>query len=252
MMKQLYIKSYAVCTPDESALAEFQIPSVDIDKSLIPAGMRRRTSLTTRMAITAASLACEKASVEQQQISSIFASLGGEIQITDALCRLLPDENELLSPTQFHNSVHNTTAGYWSILSKCQAPTTAIAAADDTFAMGLIEAYSQLQQDGGDRLLVCYDELWPQYLAAPIGQTALACAFILSCSPEHAIASITVPSTQQSNDAKLDGAWVGLAKSAPAAVAVPLLQALQVEQTNTVALNTQQPIWSTNVSAIKP
>jgi len=184
MMKQLYIKSYAVCTPDESALAEFQIPCVDIDKTLIPAGMRRRTSLTTRMAITAASIACEKASLEQQDIASIFASLGGEIQITDALCRLLPDDNELLSPTQFHNSVHNTTAGYWSILSKCQAPTTAIAAADDTFAMGLIEAYSQLQQESGDRLLVCYDVLWPQYLAAHIGNIALVCASIFCSSAE--------------------------------------------------------------------
>ncbi len=251
MMKQLYIKSYAVCTPEEAALAEFQIPSVDIDKTLIPAGMRRRTSLTTRMAITAASLACEKASVERQEVSSIFASLGGEIQITDALCRLLPDDNELLSPTQFHNSVHNTTAGYWSILSKCQAATTAIAAADDTFAMGLIEAYSQLQQESGDRLLVCYDELWPQYLAAPIGKIALACAFILSSSAEQAIASISVPNNIQGDTSLSNEAWVDLAQSAPAAVAIPLLQALQAEQSKSVALNIQQPIWHADVTTIK-
>jgi len=248
MMKQLYIKSYAVCTPEESALAEFQIPCVDIDKTLIPAGMRRRTSLTTRMAITAASLACEKASVERQDVSSIFASLGGEIQITDALCRLLPDDNELLSPTQFHNSVHNTTAGYWSILSKCQAPTTAIAAADDTFAMGLIEAYSQLQQDGGDRLLVCYDELWPQYLAAPIGKIALACAFILSSSAEQAIAEITVPKIL-SDMQKLEKKWVNLVKSSPAAVSLPLIEGMQNKTNGNVVLNINEPIWSININS---
>jgi len=157
----------------------------------------------------------------------------------------------LLSPTQFHNSVHNTTAGYWSILSKCQAPATAIAAADDTFAMGLIEAYSQLQQEGGDRLLVCYDELWPQYLAAPIGEVALACAFVLSSSAEHAIATITVPNNTQTEASLLNEAWVRLAKSAPAAVAIPLLQVLQAKQSKSVALNIQQPIWHADVTAIK-
>ena len=121
-MKQLYIKSAAVCCPESDVLIPFNLSASDIDKSLIPAGMRRRTSMTTRMAVTAATLACAQAGVDTQNLASVFASLGGEIQVTDALCRLLPDENELLSPTQFHNSVHNTTAGYWSILNKCQAP----------------------------------------------------------------------------------------------------------------------------------
>ncbi|MCF7970572.1 MAG: beta-ketoacyl synthase chain length factor, partial [Methylococcaceae bacterium] len=117
MMKQLFIKSYAICSPDADLLAPFALRGHDIDKNLIPAAMRRRTSMTTRMAISAATVACKQANVDSQTLASVFASLGGEIQVTDALCRLLPDENELLSPTQFHNSVHNTTAGYWAILN---------------------------------------------------------------------------------------------------------------------------------------
>ena len=243
MMQQLYIKSAAVCCPDSELLASFDLQGSDIDKSLIPAGMRRRTSLTTRMAVTAATLACTQAGSDTQNLASVFASLGGEIQVTDALCRLLPDENELLSPTQFHNSVHNTTAGYWSILNKCQAPTTAIAAADDTFAMGLIEVWAQLQQSSGERLLVCYDELWPQYLAPPIGQSAFACAFVLSSEPEQSIGAITIPQISQQAEQELPYQWLKLTESAPAAAVIPLLQALQDKQPGLVPLNIKAPVW---------
>lgn len=244
MMKQLFIKSAAVCCPESKVLAAFDLRSSDIDKSLIPAGMRRRTSMTTRMAITAAKHACTQANSDTQNLASVFASLGGEIQVTDALCRLLPDENELLSPTQFHNSVHNTTAGYWGILNKCQAPTTAIAAADDTFAMGLIEVWAQLQQEPGERLLVCYDELWPQYLAPPIGQSAFACAFVLSTETDQSIGAITMPQVSQLTQQDLQVDWVKLTESAPAAAVVPLLLALQDEQPGLVPLNIKAPIWT--------
>ncbi|HIG65810.1 MAG TPA: hypothetical protein EYQ43_09740 [Methyloprofundus sp.] len=244
MIKQLYIKSAAVCCPDSELLQSFDLQGSDIEKSLIPAGMRRRTSLTTRMAITAATHACAQAGSDAQYLASVFASLGGEIQVTDALCRLLPDDNELLSPTQFHNSVHNTTAGYWGILNKCQAPTTAIAAADDTFAMGLIEVWAQLQQNNGERLLVCYDELWPQYLAPPIGLTAFACAFVLSTEADQSIGAITMPQVSQLKQQSLQVDWVKLTESAPAAAVIPLLLALQDKQPGLVALNIKAPLWT--------
>ena len=205
--------------------------------------------MTTRMAITAAQLACSQANSDAQLLASVFASLGGEIQVTDALCRLLPDDNELLSPTQFHNSVHNTTAGYWGILNKCQAPTTAIAAADDTFAMGLVEVWAQLQQGGGERLLVCYDELWPQYLAPPIGQTAFASAFVLSTESEQSIGSISIPQVLQQHKQELQPELVKLTESAPAAAVIPMLIALQNKVPGLVPLNIKAPIWTSQFIA---
>ncbi len=247
MMNSLYIKSATMCCPDSDVLARFNLSGSDIDKSLIPAGMRRRTSLTTRMAITAATLACAQANQEAEKLASVFASLGGEIQVTDALCRLLPDDNELLSPTQFHNSVHNTTAGYWSILNKCQAPATAIAAADDTFAMGLIEVWTQLQQSSGERLLVCYDELWPQYLAPPIGQTAFACAFVLSTEAKQSIGAISLPQILHYNEHDFQSEWVQLTQSAPAAAVIPLLVAVAQKVSGVIPLNIKSPIWSSEL-----
>ncbi len=249
MMKQIFIQSAVVCCPDAELLTQWHIQGSDIDKSLIPIAMRRRTSMTTRMAITAATLACRQAAVEPATLTSVFASLGGEIQVTDALCRLLPDAEALLSPTQFHNSVHNTTAGYWSILNQCQAPTTAIAAADDTFAMGLLEIGTQLSLQGGEGLLVCYDELWPQYLAAPIGKTAFACAFVLSCSAENSLAGLTLPQISKDPQLVMSDTMQELVKAAPAGSVLPLLQALQHNVSLDIPLNIQHPIWMTHVEA---
>ncbi len=235
-----------MCCPEPEVLAKFGLQGFDVDKTLIPAAMRRRTSLTSKMAITAATHACRQAEVAPELLPSVFASLGGEIQVTDALCRLLPDKNELLSPTQFHNSVHNTTAGYWGILNHCQKPATAIAATDDGFAMGLLESWSQLQQNAGDLLLVCYDELWPQYLAAPIGSKAFACALVLTTESDGAYATINPPHTSALSK-PLQADWCELVRQAPAAAAIPLLQALDKGQGGLIPLNIDSAIWHTHL-----
>ena len=243
-MNNLTIKSSAICSPHLALLDTFDLEGLEVDKNLIPAAMRRRTSLTTKMAITAATEACKQADVNPQNLPSIFASLGGEIQVTDALCRVLPDTEALLSPTQFHNSVHNTTAGYWGILNHCQKPTTAIAAVDDGFAMGLLEAWSQLQQQKGDILLICYDELWPQYLAAPIGKNAFACALILSSNHDQQLPSISLPKIEHLKKS-LDKNWCNLVNNAPATAAIPLLHALKQQHSGLIPLNIHSAIWHT-------
>ncbi len=247
IMTDIYIKASAICTPNLELLSPFELEGYIIDKSLIPAIMRRRTALSTRMAITAATKACQQAQTDPSELASVFVSLGGEIQVTDALCRLLPDKTALLSPTQFHNSVHNTTAGYWGILNHCQQPSTAIAANDDGFAMGLLEAWSQLQQSPPELLLVCYDELWPQYLAAPIGDHAFACAFVLTTINDAAYPAISVPKITNLN-LTLNLAWSELVKQAPATATIPLLQAIKQQQSGYIPLNINSSIWQTHLT----
>ena len=246
-MTDIYIKASAICTPDLELLQPFELKGHTIDKTLIPATMRRRTAFSTRMAITAAIKACQQARIDRSQLASVFVSLGGEIQVTDALCRLLPDKAALLSPTQFHNSVHNTTAGYWGILNHCQQSSTAIAANDDGFAMGLLESWSQLQQSTSDLLLVCYDELWPQYLAAPIGCHAFACAFVLTTINDAVYPAISVPEITNLNHS-LNPSWCRLVKQAPATAAIPLLQAIKQQQSGKIPLNINSVIWQTHLT----
>lgn len=254
MAKNIYLLSYVLCSPQGDWLESFGLSAPEPDLNLIPLSMRRRTSLCNRMALSAGIQACRAASVNPQTIASIFASLGGEIQITDTLCRLLPDDEALLSPTLFHNSVHNSTAGYWSILNQNQAATTALAAADDTFAMGLLEAWTQLQLDeqSSERLLLCYDEFWPQYLAPPLGEKALACALVLSTSAKNALALIQQPKQDSKYlENPLDQQWLEVSRQVPAAAAIPFIKALSASNGPfTVPLNSQAPFWSSSLEIL--
>ncbi|MCK5728266.1 MAG: beta-ketoacyl synthase chain length factor [Methylococcales bacterium] len=245
-MSEIFIKSSAICGSNPLLLENFGLKSEVIDKQLIPVALRRRTALTTRMAITVATKACNDAQIDTSKLASVFVSLGGEIQVTDALCRLLPDKKALLSPTQFHNSVHNTTAGYWGILNHCQSPSTAIAAMDDGFAMGLIEAGSQLQQATQDILLVCYDEIWPTYLAPPVGSCALACAFVLSKTQQDDEPFLSFPEIMPTQ-MLLEPHWCDLVKQAPAAAAIPLLQAIEQRKNKQIPLNIHATLWQTHL-----
>lgn len=246
MNDNLSIKSAVCYCSENEKLADFGLRGIEIDKQLLPANIRRRASLTTKMAVSVATEACLKARVNPAELPSVFASIGGEIQVTDALCRTLPDSEASVSPTQFHNSVHNTTAGYWGILHGCQHSTTAIAAVDDTFAMALLEAWTQLQQQPGDLLVVCYDEFWPEYLAPPAGKLAFATALVLTNEGVKSGEFAFIRPRIAPEYIQLSDNLSQLIKLSPVASAIPLLQATQYStELALVPLNEEQPQWST-------
>jgi hypothetical protein len=87
----------------------------------------------------------------------VFASTHGDLAITDYMCATLAQDPRAISPTRFHNSVHNAAAGYWTIGNGCVQATTAISAYDASFAQGLLEALLQLATGGEAVLLAGYD-----------------------------------------------------------------------------------------------
>jgi hypothetical protein len=116
---------------------------------LLPANERRRATNSVRIAFGA----CEDAIGERLDdaacLASVFASSGGDYGIHDKICRALLCEDIGVSPTHFHNSVHNAAAGYWSIASRSRAPSISMSAHDFTVAAGFLEALP----------LVCIEEL---------------------------------------------------------------------------------------------
>ncbi len=59
-----------------------------------------------------------------------------------------------MSPTQFHNSVHNAAAGYWSIAHGSRQPATCLGAHDWTWAAALLKAVAEVAATGAPVLLV--------------------------------------------------------------------------------------------------
>jgi hypothetical protein len=124
---------------------------------LLAPNERRRAPDTVLLALEAGLAACRDAEADPARLSSIFASTHGELAITDAMCRTLVEAPTEISPTRFHNSVHNAASGYWTIGCGCRAASTAISAYRATPAQGLVEAAMQLASGEDAVLLVVYD-----------------------------------------------------------------------------------------------
>jgi hypothetical protein len=94
----------------------------------------------------------------------VFCSQHGEIVRSRELLGSLASGMEL-SPTSFSQSVHNTSAGLYTIISKSRVPATALASGANTFVYGWLEAEAYLAENARARvLLVSYDDrLPPEY-----------------------------------------------------------------------------------------
>ncbi|MGH8073466.1 MAG: beta-ketoacyl synthase chain length factor [Lysobacter sp.] len=124
---------------------------------LLPPNERRRAPDTVAVALEVALAACHAAGRDPKTLPSVFASTHGELSITDYMCSTLAAQPEAVSPTRFHNSVHNAAAGYWTIGAGAMQPATAISAFDASFAQGLLETLTQLATGSEAVLLVGYD-----------------------------------------------------------------------------------------------
>jgi hypothetical protein len=124
---------------------------------LLPPNERRRAPESVAVALDVALAACEAAGRDPATLPSVFASTHGDLSITDYMCATLAHDPRAISPTKFHNSVHNAAAGYWTIGAHCMQAATAISAYDASFAEGLLEAIMQLHAGAEAVLLVGYD-----------------------------------------------------------------------------------------------
>jgi hypothetical protein len=154
-------------------------PSAVPDHS-IPALHRRRMSSLSKMAVQTALEATEG----ERPDFLVFCSQHGELKRTSDLLAAIVARGEL-SPTSFSQSVHNASAGLFTIITTSQAPATSLAAGPGTFAYGWIEAQAFLASHPGRRvLLVGYDEpLPPEYRAYSAHQQhAYAVALLLGAA----------------------------------------------------------------------
>lgn len=160
---------------------------------LLAPNERRRAPETVAVALEVALAACTQAGRDPRDLPSVFASTHGDLAITDYMCATLADAPRTISPTRFHNSVHNAAAGYWTIGAGCMQAATAISAYDATFAEGLVEALAQLAAGSEAVLLVAYDSEAPGPLA-PLSRSSglLGGALVLSRTPREGAATLRV------------------------------------------------------------
>jgi 3-oxoacyl-(acyl-carrier-protein) synthase len=198
------------------------IPSPDA----LPATERRRAGKSVRLSLAAGLEAAAASGRAPKDLAAVFTSQGGDGENVHAICEMLASDDREISPTRFHNSVHNAPAGYWSIATGATQPADSLAAFDASFAAGLLEALARLAQSPSQPvLLIAYDAPYPQPLAAtrPMPD-AFSCALLLSTegsAPAITAALVNEP-PQPMGDALLEKVRAGI----PAARGLPLLALL--------------------------
>lgn len=205
----------------------------------LPPNERRRASATVRLAFRVAEAAIQAGSIAASELATVFSSADGDLHIAQRICTALAQTQRFISPTDFHNSVHNAAAGYWSIASLAKGPATAIAAGDHSFAAGLLEAIGMVQIERQATLLVVYDvpAAWPLLAKSSVKQP-VGVGLVLTPQPTlNTLASLTIELSDAPETVCHDAALEQLRLTNPAARALTLLQLLACDTAGTVHLS---------------
>jgi hypothetical protein len=196
-----------------------------------------------RIALAAAHQAVGNCSFDAAQLASVFTSSGGDGVTCHLICESLAQQDRRISPTHFHNSVHNAPSGYWGIAMRAPAASTSLCGHDASFAAGLIEAMMQARANSAPILLVAYDAPYPEPLQAcrPIPD-AFGLALVLSPRPTpHARWRMSLCIGADAPTRLDDPALEALRLAVPTARALPLLQALARGRPATVVIEHLEP-----------
>jgi hypothetical protein len=209
----------------------------------LPPAERRRAGLSVKAALVAGQQALKSATVDIRELATVFTSSGGDGINCHEICAALTQPDRMISPTRFHNSVHNAPSGYWSISSGAMAPSSVLCAYDGSFGAGLLEAMTQVATENRPVLLLAYDTDYPQPLhgVRPVPDT-LGVALLLS--PHGRSQSIGQLSLQpeaaftgEAAETLVDPVLEWLRTSIPAARCLPLLRTLALAEHKTVVID---------------
>lgn len=230
----------AVLAGEVPALAEkTRVPT----PTTLPAAERRRAGMAVKAAIAVGLQALQPSGVDAKALATVFTSSGGDGVNCHEICQALASSDRLISPTRFHNSVHNAPSGYWSISTGAMATSSVLCAHDGSFAAGLLEAVSQCAVEGEAVLLVSYDTDYPEPLRGvrPIPDTFGTALLLSPQLGPHSLAQLSLQPAdalaERPVNRMADPALEQLRTAIPTARALPLLQAVACREGRGVVLD---------------
>jgi len=194
----------------------------------LPSAERRRTGAVVRLSLAVGLEAAGRAGVDTARLPTVFTSSGGDGQNCHEICEVLATTERQLSPTRFHNSVHNAPAGYWGIATGATAPANSLCAHDASFAAGLLEALCQVAVEHTSVLLIAYDASYPEPMRSvrPIPDAFGVALLLAPAANALSLARLELAWSEAPADRMADAALESLRASIPAARSLPLLAQL--------------------------
>lgn len=219
-------------------------PSILPAPSLLPPAERRRASRIVKLSLAVGLEAVAQAGADAAQLATVFTASGADGHNCHALCEQLAGDDRQISPTRFHNSVHNAAAGYWGIATGSMAPCQVLCAYDASFGAGLLDALAQVALARRPLLLIAYDSEYPEPLHAKRDTPDCGgVALLLSAERStRSLAAIHVSPTGDAAEKLADAGLEALRTSIPALRALPLLKRLASDERGRVALDYLPPM----------
>jgi hypothetical protein len=214
------------------------LPAPDI----LPAAERRRASRIVKLTLAIGLEAAAGADVGT--LATVFSASGADGYNCHALCEQLATDDRQISPTRFHNSVHNAAAGYWGIATKSMAPCQVLCAYDGSFGAGLLDALAQVAVDRQPTLLIAYDSEYPEPLHSKrdIPDCGGAALLLMPEKTTRSLAHITVTRTERPADVLADSGMESLRQTIPALRCLPLLHAMARGESGNICLDYLPPM----------
>lgn len=169
---ELYIKGVGILSAvgsnvDEDFLQQKETPANFLCKEpdytvYIPPMQLRRMSKAVRMGIGASKIALQQAKIEKPDAISIGTAMGCLNDTEVFLKKMVEQEEQMLTPTAFIQSTHNTVGGQIALLYGCNGHNLTYVHRGHSFEQAMLNAYLYLQQHPDENVLVGgIDELTP-------------------------------------------------------------------------------------------
>lgn len=205
----------------------------------LPAAERRRCGAIVKLTLAVGYEAAGAAGLDVSVLPTVFSASNGDGDNCHAISEMLASDDRQISPTRFHNSVHNAASGYWSIATGAMAPSSVLCAHDASFGAGLLEAITQVIVDNTCVLLIAYDTTYPEPLRS-VRSIPDEFGIGLILAPQHSarsLAQITVALTANDADLLTDSALENVRTRIPAARGLPLLRSIANGESKTLVID---------------
>ena len=195
-MKPVYVRgvgfwSTGYASPKAWCARDFDAEVTGPEASLLTGALRRRATPLTRMGIEVLQQAARMGDADPTGLSSVWATAHGEHSMAIGLLEMMQQGEGKLSPTKFHNSVHNTASGYASIATGNRSPSTTLTGGAELVASAIIEAACMLDAWNRDVMVVIADEPLLPPFDLPDSRVPLALSLLLTSRPEGAMSVLS-------------------------------------------------------------
>lgn len=189
---------------------------------------RRRAPASVKLALDVAEQARAMSGIDGSGMAAVFGSMTGDGPIVARSLLTLADDPHYLSPTDFHNSVHNAAVGYWAIATGSRHGSTSLTAAEESFPAALLKAAMQALSGNVPVLLCVYEVPFPPPLDAQLPiPTPFGGALVLhGREPANVLGclELTLEDERSAPDGPVNQFWAGTFDAVPSARIIPLAE----------------------------